>query len=122
MSFYYPFALGSACSSQTGSKAGSPTDGAGTAKTGGLSSASVEPSTSLPATPESVEPAAASADPLAGWRLDDAPVFGHRVVRSAVLANRDLHLVLSAGEAGDSGPDSFEIPESVLSWLLTGAR
>jgi hypothetical protein len=108
------------CEFPTSPRTESPIDGAATAKTGGPSSASAEPDKSRLDTADSVAPAEASDAAPAEWRLDGRPVLGHRVVRSAVLASQDLHLVLSAGEAEDRGPVSFEIPESVLRWLLTG--
>lgn len=121
--FYQPFALGSACLSPTEPNTEKFSDGADTVKIGGTSKApSAEQSTCPADSHESAEHAEASDAQRDVWRLDGKPVLGHRVVRSAVLESLDLHLVLSAGEDEDAGPVSFEIPESVLRWLLTGER
>lgn len=106
------------CSEKTSRSKASSCAGAGTARTGGISTASAERSIYQAATPESAAPAAAIEEEA--WSFDECPVLGFRVARSASLG--DLHLVLSVGEVADGGPTSFEIPESVLRWLLTGEK
>jgi len=121
-SFYQPMALGDPCGSKTSKPTESHTDGAATVKTGGPSEGFAERKTSPVATADSAALVVQSEKEPVAWRLDGKPVLGHRVVRSAVAESLDLHIVLSAGDAEDHGPVSFEIPESILRWLLTGEQ
>jgi hypothetical protein len=96
------------------------TDSVATASSGCHSSASQSPSGASEEGRDSVAHADRSATAPDGWSFDERPVFGHSVERYAVNRELDLHIALTAGEASSPGPTSFDVPEVVLRWLLTG--